>query len=124
MLYIPVSIGEVLDKISILEIKREKIKDEEKLKYINKEYDLLTEAVMSKYNGDIFLSDNYRKLKKVNILLWEIEDRIRIANKDDLEYIRDLAVMIQVFNEKRAKIKSDINDDLSETLKEVKEYKH
>tara|TARA_R100000908_G_C3753608_1_gene147963 strand:- start:2411 stop:2779 length:369 start_codon:yes stop_codon:yes gene_type:complete len=117
---IEVSIGEVLDKISILEIKNNKIKDHEKLKNIKKEFDILTKYY-PKYKDE----PEYNNLLKINSLLWEIEDRLRLKEKSkvfDEEFIK-LARDVYFTNDKRSEIKKDINVRLGSNLIEEKSYK-
>lgn len=117
---IPVSIGELWDKYSILEIKQEKIKDLDKLKYIENELDYL----------DPFIKDNkfdelFNKLKQVNLKLWTIEDDIRekeLKKQFDDKFI-DLARMVYKTNDMRAAIKKEINNKFNSMIHEVKSYK-
>ncbi len=119
---IEVSNGELVDKVSILSIKLEKIKSEEKLSNIKKEYDLLV-----KYMNELGINESsseYRELIKVNTELWEIEDKIRIkeANKEfDDEFIQ-LARSVYFQNDKRFEIKKRINQLTKSHLAEEKEY--
>ena len=119
-----ISAGELLDKISILEIKLENIKDKEKLAEINKEYRSLEET--KKLNIEI--SNNLQKLtdqlKKINLKLWGIEEEKRICekNSDFGEKFIQLSRNVYLNNDKRAKIKSDINKLLGSNIKEVKSY--
>ena len=109
-----ISAGELLDKISILEIKREKIKDKNSLDEINKEYKML----MSAQNSSIELTDKieqlFKKIKKINTNLWDIEDKLRICekNKDFGKNFTDLARGVYLNNDKRSKIKLEINKKL------------
>ena len=119
-----ISTGELLDKISILEIKLEKIKDKESLFEINKEYNSLKET----QNSNIKLTKNVEnlinELKEVNLKLWDIEDNKRICekNKDFGKVFVDLSRNVYLNNDKRAKIKSEINKLLGSNIKEVKQY--
>ena len=119
-----ISAGELLDKISILEIKLENIKDKEKLAEINKEYKSLEET--KKLNIEI--TNNLQKLtdqlKKINLKLWDIEEEKRICekNSDFGEKFIQLSRNVYLNNDKRAKIKSDINKLLGSNIKEVKSY--
>lgn len=120
----PISVGELLDKITILEIKSEKIKDEDKLKNINHELSLLTE-IWSKggFEGDE-MNALRADLKAVNLSLWGIEDDIRIKEKDkafDDAFIA-LARSVYFENDKRAKVKKDINLLTGSELVEEKSY--
>jgi predicted nuclease with TOPRIM domain len=119
-----ISPGELLDKISILEIKLEKVRDQEGQKEIKKEYSILKEV----QNSNIKITDELKKLfdelKSVNSALWDIEDKIRICekNKDYGEVFIKLARGVYLSNDKRSKIKSEINTILGSNIKEVKEY--
>ena len=119
-----ISAGELLDKISILEIKLGNIKDKEKLAEINKEYKSLEET--KKFNIEI--TNNLQKLtdqlKKINLKLWDIEEEKRICekNSDFGEKFIQLSRNVYLNNDKRAKIKSDINKLLGSNIKEVKSY--
>ena len=119
-----ISAGELLDKISILEIKIDKIKSKDKQEKIKKEYKLLKEA----QNLNIEDSEDIRKLfneiKKINLNLWIIEDKIRICEKNKnfgKEFI-ELSRSVYLNNDKRAAIKSQLNDLLGSNIREVKEY--
>ena len=119
-----ISSGELLDKISILEIKIEKIKDKEKLNEINKEYKILKTV----QNSNIKLTEKLKhlitKIKNVNLNLWNIEDKLRFCekNNDFGEKFIELARGVYFNNDKRAKIKSEINEILGSNIKEVKQY--
>jgi len=119
-----ISAGELLDKISILEIKLVKINDRESLLEINKEYNSLKET----QNSNIKLTKNIenliKELKEVNLKLWDIEDNKRICekNKDFGKVFVDLSRNVYLNNDKRAKIKSEINKLLGSNIKEVKQY--
>jgi hypothetical protein len=118
---IPISIGELWDKYSILPIKREKIKNKEKQNIVKHEIELL-DSLMNNYS----YTDNkfFINLKSVNEKLWEIEDKIRIKEKNhsfDLEFV-DLARSVYFTNDKRAEIKNAINKTYNSNICEVKEY--
>ena len=119
-----ISAGELLDKISILEIKLEKIKDKNNLEEINKEYKILKNA----QNSYITITDKinrlFKEIKEVNVNLWNIEDKLRICekNKDFGKNFIELARGVYFNNDKRSKIKSEINKILMSNIKEVKEY--
>jgi len=119
-----ISSGELLDKISILEIKLEKVKNQEGQKEIRKEYSILKEV----QNSNIKITDEIKKLfdelKNVNSALWDIEDKIRVCekNRDYGEVFIKLARGVYLSNDKRSKIKSKINTILGSNIKEVKEY--
>lgn len=119
---IDISIGELVDKVTILAIKLKKIKDTEKLQNIQKEYDLLVGS-MDK-TGIGIDSEEFKSLEKVNLKLWDIEDQIRIkeAKKEfDAEFI-ELARSVYFNNDHRAKLKKDINVRFGSDLVEEKEY--
>ena len=119
-----ISAGELLDKITILEIKLVKIKDKENLLEINKEYESLKETK----NSNIKLTKNLEKLiiqlKEINLKLWNIEDKKRICekNKDFGQAFVDLSRSVYLNNDKRANIKSEINKILGSNIREIKKY--
>ena len=119
-----ISAGELLDKISILEIKLEKIKDKNNLEEINKEYKILKTA----QNSNIEITDKIKKLfndiKEVNINLWDVEDKLRICekNKDFGKNFTELARKVYMNNDKRSKIKLEINNILDSNIREIKQY--
>ena len=119
-----ISAGELLDKISILEIKLERIKDKNSQEEIIKEYNILKET----QNSSIEFTDKIKKLfesiKETNLNLWKIEDKIRICekNKDYGKNFIELARGVYFTNDKRSKIKSEINKILGSNIKEVKQY--
>ena len=119
-----ISSGELLDKISILEIKLKKIKDKENLKEINKEYAILKQSQNLNIKLTNELKDLFDELKKVNLNLWDIEDKLRICekNKDFGEKFIELARGVYFNNDNRAKIKSEINKLLGSNIKEIKQY--
>ena len=121
---VEVSIGELLDKISILEIKQEKIKDSEKLKFINNEYSILKDQFEKNIKSDEKLKGLYRSLKEINNKLWVIEDDKRQCEKDKdfgEKFIR-LSRDVHFLNDDRAKIKLEINNHTGSVIKEIKEY--
>ena len=121
---IEVSIGELLDKISILEIKQEKIKDPEKLKFINNEHSILKDQLEKNVKSDDKLKDLYQSLKEINAKLWLIEDDKRQCEKDKdfgEKFIR-LSRDVHFLNDARAKIKLEINNHTGSSIKEIKEY--
>jgi len=121
---VEVSVGELLDKISILEIKKEKIKDSEKLKFINDEYEVLKNELEKNVKIDQKLAKFFTALKNVNSKLWIIEDDKRKCEKDSdfgENFIR-LSRDVHFFNDTRAKIKLDINNHTGSKIKEIKEY--
>ena len=119
-----ISAGELLDKISILEIKLDKIKDKESLIEINKEYESLNKTKNSNFNLTKDLKNLINQLKEINIKLWIIEDEKRICekNKDFGKKFIDLSRNVYINNDKRAEIKSEINRLLGSNIKEVKKY--
>jgi len=121
---VEVSIGELLDKISILEIKQEKIKDTEKLKFINKEHSILKNQLEKNIKSDDKLHDLFKSLKEINAKLWVIEDDKRKCEKDkDFgENFVKLSRDVHFLNDDRAKIKLEINDYTGSSIKEIKEY--
>ena len=121
---VEVSVGELLDKISILEIKQEKIKDSENLKFINDEYNVLKAELDKNIKNDDSLSNLFRSLKEINAKLWVIEDDKRMCekNKDFGEKFIKLSRDVHFLNDKRAKIKLDINNHTGSKIKEIKEY--
>ena len=119
-----ISAAELLDKISILEIKLVKINDKESLLEINKEYNSLKETQNSNIKLTKNLENLIKELKEVNLKLWDIEDNKRICekNKDFGKVFVDLSRNVYLNNDKRAKIKSEINKLLGSNIKEVKQY--
>ncbi len=121
---VEVSIGELLDKISILEIKQEKIKDTEKLKFINNEHSILRNQLDKNVKSDDRLNDLYRSLKEINSKLWVIEDDKRQCEKDKNfgEKFVKLSRDVHFLNDNRAKIKLEINNHTGSIIREIKEY--
>ena len=121
---VEVSIGELLDKISILEIKQEKIKDPEKLKFINNEHSVLNDQLKKNVKSDDRLNNLYQSLKEINAKLWIIEDDKRQCEKDkDFgEKFIKLSRDVHFLNDDRAKIKLEINNHTGSVIKEIKEY--
>ena len=121
---VEVSVGELFDKISILEIKKDKIKDEEKLKYIVDEYNLLKEQMVDKVKLNEKLSGLFDALKDINSKLWVIEDDKRLCEKNSNfgEKFIKLSRDIHFLNDKRASIKLEINNQTGSKIKEIKEY--
>ena len=119
-----ISAGELLDKISILEIKLEKIKDKNNLDIINKEYKILKNA----QNSNVEITDKIKKLfneiKAVNTKLWDIEDKLRVCekNKEFGKNFTELARGVYLNNDKRSKIKLEINKILGSNIREIKQY--
>jgi len=121
---VEVSVGELLDKISILEIKKEKIKDAEKLKFINNEHSILKNQLDENIKSDEKLNNLYQSLKEINSKLWVIEDDKRQCEKDkDFgEKFIKLSRDVHFLNDDRAKIKLEINNHTGSAIKEIKEY--
>ena len=121
---VEISIAELLDKISILEIKQEKIKDPEKLKFINNEHSILKNQLEKNVNSDEKMNNLYQSLKEINAKLWTIEDDKRQCEKDkDFgEKFIKLSRDVHFLNDDRAKIKLEINNHTGSTIKEIKEY--
>ena len=121
---IEVSVGELLDKISILEIKKDRIKDSNKLKFINEEFEVLKTELEKNIKIDEKLAKFFTALKNVNSKLWIIEDEKRKCEKDSdfgENFIR-LSRDVHFLNDKRAQIKLDINNHTGSKIKEIKEY--
>ena len=119
-----ISAGELIDKITILEIKREKISNKEKLVEVNKELNSLNETLKKSINDPSNIINFKNDLKNINLKLWDIEDGKRSAeknNKFDEKFI-ELARNVYKFNDERAKIKLAINNALGSNIKEVKSY--
>ncbi len=119
-----ISAGELLDKISILEIKLEKIKDKNNREEIKKEYTTLKEIQNSSIKFDDKIKELFNSIKVINIKLWNVEDELRICekNKDFGKNFIELAREVYLNNDKRSKIKSEINKILGSNIKEVKQY--
>jgi len=119
-----ISAGELLDKISILEIKLKKIEDKNNLKEIKKEYKILQKIQNSSIKFDDKITKLFDSIKKVNIKLWNVEDNLRICekNKDFGKTFIEHARNVYLYNDKRAKIKSDINKILGSNIVEIKKY--
>ena len=121
---VEVSVGELLDKISILEIKKEKIKDSEKLKFINDEYEILKSEFDKNVKSDDRLTKLFEVLKEINSRLWNIEDDKRLCekNSDFGEKFIKLSRDVHLLNDNRAKLKLEINNYTGSKIKEIKEY--
>jgi hypothetical protein len=123
-LKVDVSVGEFLDKITILEIKSERIKDEEKLRNVHKELDLLRKIWAESPLSQSDVSTQMEDLKRVNESLWDIEDRVRLkeaAHTFDDEFVQ-LARSVYQINDKRSVIKRELNRLLGSELIEEKSY--
>ena len=121
---VEVSIGELLDKISILEIKQEKIKDPEKLRFISNEHSILKKQLDDNVKSDDKINDLFQSLKDINARLWVIEDDKRQCEKvkDFGEKFIKLSRDVHFLNDDRAKIKLKINMHTRSKIKEIKEY--
>ena len=121
---VEISVGELLDKISILKIKKEKIKDPEKLKFIDDEYKVLKNQLDNNINSDKKLDELFESLKQINSKLWVIEDEKRMCekNSDFGEQFVKLSRDIHFLNDDRAKIKFEINTHTGSKIKEIKQY--
>ena len=121
---VEVSVGELLDKISILEIKQEKIKNTESLKFIKDEYNILKAELDKNVKNDEKLKNLFNSLKEINSKLWIIEDDKRMCekNKDFGEKFIKLSRDVHFLNDDRAKIKLKINNHTGSKIKEIKEY--
>ena len=121
---VEVSVGELLDKISILEIKQEKIKDPEKLKFISDEHSILKDQLDNNVKSDEKLNTLFQSLKDINAKLWVIEDDKRLCekNSDFTENFIKLSRDVHFLNDDRAKIKLEMNEHTGSTIKEIKEY--
>ena len=121
---VEVSVGELLDKISILEIKKEKIKDSQKLNFINDEYNVLKEQFNKNVKSDGKFEKLFQSLKEINAKLWVIEDDKRMCekNSDFGEKFIKLSRDVHFLNDDRANIKLEINNHTGSKIKEIKEY--
>ena len=121
---VEVSVGELLDKISILEIKKEKISNKESLEFINREYSVLKEQLNKNFKFDEKLNEFFESLKKINAKLWSTEDEKRLheKNSDFGDYFIKISRDIHFLNDDRAKIKLEINKYTGSKIREIKEY--
>ena len=121
---VEVSVGELLDKISILEIKKEKISNTESLEFINREYSVLKEQLNKNVKSDEKLNKLFESLKKINAKLWGIEDQKRLyeKNSDFGENFIKVSRDIHFLNDDRSKIKLEINKYTGSKIREIKEY--
>jgi hypothetical protein len=121
---VEVSVGELLDKISILEIKQEKIKDPDKLRFISSEHSILKDQLDNNVKSDEKLNTLFQSLKDINAKLWVIEDDKRQCEKekDFTEKFIKLSRDVHFLNDDRAKIKLEINNLTGSKIKEIKEY--
>jgi len=121
---VEVSVGELLDKISILEIKKVKIKDPDKLKFINDEHSILQEQLGLNVKSDDKLNSLFQSLKEINAKLWVIEDDKRLCEKNS-DFTKDFIKLsrdVHFLNDDRAKIKLKMNNHTGSKIKEIKEY--
>jgi len=124
MVTIPVSVGELIDKLSILQVKKLKITNPERLKYVSEEFELLYSQ------SEVYFQVNeikslYESLTEVNSALWDVEDKLRVFESDkkfDEEFI-DLARKVYYTNDERFRLKKEINSITSSKIREVKDYK-
>jgi hypothetical protein len=124
MITIPVSVGELIDKLSILHVKQLKISNEEKLEYVNKEFELLYN-LSSYYLNNQEVENLYHQLVDINKKLWDIEDKLRVIeseNNFDLEFI-ELARKVYFTNDERFRLKNEINLTTLSEIREIKDYK-
>ena len=121
---VEVSVGELLDKISILEIKKQKIKNPDKLRFINDEHLILKDQLDQNVKSDDKLNSLYQTLKEINAKLWVIEDDKRLCEKNSsfTENFIKLSRDVHFLNDNRAKIKLEINNHTKSKIKEIKEY--
>jgi hypothetical protein len=123
MVSVPVSVGEMIDKLSILQVKKTKISNVEKLEFVNKEFELLHD-LSSVYLNEVEIESLYQQLVKINSSLWDIEDKLRISEKDnkfESEFI-SLARQVYFTNDERFRLKNEINLITSSEIREVKDY--
>jgi hypothetical protein len=123
MVSVPVSVGEMIDKLSILQVKKTKISNVEKLEFVNKEFELLHD-LSSVYLNEVEIESLYQQLVKINSSLWDIEDKLRISEKDnkfESEFI-SLARQVYFTNDERFRLKNEINLMTSSEIREVKDY--
>lgn len=124
MITIPVSVGEIIDKLSILHVKQLKISNEEKLEYVNKEFELLYN-ISSYYLNNQEIENLYHQLVEINKKLWDIEDKLRVIeseNNFDSTFI-ELARKVYFTNDERFRLKNEINLITSSEIREMKDYK-
>ena len=121
---VEVSVGELLDKISILELKKEKIKDSEKLKFINDEYKVLKDQLDKNVKSDEKIDKLFQSLKEINAKLWIIEDDKRLCekNSDFREKFIKLSREIHFLNDNRSEVKLEINKYTGSQIREIKQY--
>ena len=126
MIKVEISYGELFDKISILEIKKSKLNNPEEIEKVKYELNLLLQELRNSKINSSTISSLTKNLKEINLKLWNIEDEIREKERDkkfDEEFIR-LARDVYITNDKRAKIKNEINHRLNSKVFEIKSYKN
>jgi len=123
MVTVPVSVGEIIDKLSILQVKKNKISDETKLEFVNKEFGIL-QNLSSVYLNNIEIESLYNQLIEINSSLWDIEDKLRVIEKEkrfEGEFI-SLARKVYFTNDERFRLKNEINLLTFSEIREVKDY--
>jgi hypothetical protein len=123
MITIPVSTGELIDKLSILHVKKMKISDKDKLEYVNKEFELLYN-MSSEYLSQPEIETLYHSLVTVNLKLWDIEDELRVLEMEKRftgKFI-DVARKVYFTNDERFRLKNEINKFTDSEIREVKDY--
>jgi len=123
MVTVPVSIGEMIDKLSILQVKKTKISDEKKLEFVNKEFEILYN-LSSVYLDKLEIELLYHQLVEINSSLWDVEDKLRVLEKEKIfegEFI-SLARKVYFTNDERFRLKNEINSITSSEIREVKDY--
>jgi hypothetical protein len=123
MVTVPVSVGEMIDKLSILQVKKIKISDEMKLEFVNKEFEILFN-LSSVYLDNLEIESLYRQLIEINSSLWDVEDKLRVLEKEKIfegEFI-SLARKVYFTNDERFRLKNEINLITSSEIREVKDY--
>jgi hypothetical protein len=123
MVTIPVSVGEIIDKLSILQVKKIKISDEIKLEFVNKEFEIL-HNLSSIHLNNLEIEPLYHQLVEINSSLWDVEDKLRVLEKEkkfEGEFI-SLARKVYFTNDERFRLKNEINSITSSEIREVKDY--
>jgi hypothetical protein len=123
MVTVPVSVGEIIDKLSILQVKKTKISDEKKLEFVNKEFEILYN-LSSVYLDNLEIEPLYHQLVEINSSLWDVEDKLRVLEKKNIfegEFI-SLARKVYFTNDERFRLKNEINSITSSEIREVKDY--
>ena len=123
MVNVPVSVGELIDKLSILQVKKGKVKNPDKLKFIEKEYGLLL-SMSSEYFNNVDIISTYKELVDVNTKLWEVEDELRVIENTkvfDDKFI-ELARAVYYTNDERFSLKNKINELTNSEVREQKDY--